>query len=134
MARRATQKPKHTILAYYYGVQMVLIGLLSVIAIGVYFWGAVQIDFMIRGNSNLEKDRDQLSRECDDLRIQINGLESFQRIAKQAEQQGMAMPKPADVKELHVDFSGVEYYYTTNNLGLRYAGMDPLSPLRDQRP
>ena len=131
---RKKKKQSQGLVATYYNAQMVLLGFLSLVAIGFYFWGAVQIDFVIRKNSDLEKQRDALSRECDDLEIQIDTLQSFQRIAKQAKQQGIEMPPSENVKELKVDFSGVEYYYMENDLGIRYADVNPLGAIRRNGP
>lgn len=118
------------LVAAYYNAQIILLGLLSLIAIGIYFWGAVQIDFVIRKNSELEKMRDALSRECDDLEIQINALQSYERIAREAKQQGIHMPSTQNVKEIKIDFSGIEYYYIGDDLGIRYADINPLGALR----
>ena len=101
----------------------VLIFVLGLTMLGFYLWGKVEIDFVLRENDGLKDRKFALQRERDDLRLQVDGMRSYQRIVRLAKEQGMVVLSSNRMAELTVDLTGVDTYLSGEASGLKYAGI-----------
>ena len=88
----------------------------------LYLWGTVQIDFDLRQNDSLKRERESLLNETNDLRMQVNTLASYQRIVTLASEMGLVFLPANHKKELSIDWVDQEMDPSTEEYGFQYAG------------
>ena len=99
---------------------------LSVLALTVlYLWGRVQIDFMIRDNDRLSRERLHLQHAVDDLRVEVSTKKGYQRIVTLAKEQGMVFVLASRIQELPVDLDGIGPIPEADDVKIQLAGFDP---------
>lgn len=98
-----------------------LLGIVGFVLIMFYFWGKVQIDFILRNNDQLRQEKQTLQRELDELRVQVNTMKSYQRIVSLAEERGMVFPSTSNLEYLPVDLNGIRSVLEKNVYELEYA-------------
>ena len=91
MARKIRSKSSNKRPARRFGSAASFLIFLAFFLTVLYLWGSVQIDFVLRENDRLETSRRELDRVVNDLRIQVNGLKSYQRIVRLAHEQGLVI-------------------------------------------
>ena len=88
-----------------------------------YFWGTVQIDFVVRKNDQLKYQKQMLQYEINDLRIRDNKQKSYQRIVRLAKKQQMVFLSALKRADLIVDFDDIKPHFGNRLYELQYAGM-----------
>jgi len=78
-----------------------------VILLILYLLGRVQIDFELRKNEAIKKQRRILESEITLLQVQIDSLKSYSRIVVAARAQGLEPPSSDQLAQLEVDLKGV---------------------------
>lgn len=73
----------------------------------LYLLGRVQIDFELRKNEALQKQRRILESEITLLHVQIDSLKSYSRIVMAAKAQGLEPSSSDQLAQLEVDLRGV---------------------------
>lgn len=111
---------------------LVLSFVVGFVMVAFYFWGRVQIDFVLRGNDRLEQRKRAFQRELDELRVQVNAMKSYQRIVDLAKKRGMVFVSASRLAELPVDMRGVETPLNMQEYELQYAGFNMIG-LRQRR-
>gem|GEM_PF-3412768 len=79
----------------------------GVILLILYLLGRVQIDFELRKNEAIKKQRRILESEITLLQVQIDSLKSYSRIVVAARAQGLEPPSSDQLAQLEVDLKGV---------------------------
>lgn len=90
--------------------------------IAVYLWGTVQIDFDLRQNDSLNRQKQNLQNEVNDLRIQVNSLTSYQRIVPLASEMGLVFLSAKHKRELFVDGLDIDADLDIEAYRIQYAG------------
>jgi len=98
-----------------------LLGIVGFVLIMFYFWGRVQIDFILRQNDQLRQEKQSVQRELDELLVQVNTMKSYQRIVSLAEERGMVFPSTSNLEVLPVDLTGIRSVLEKNAYKLEYA-------------
>lgn len=98
-----------------------LLGIVGFVLIMFYFWGKVQIDFILRKNDQLRQEKQTFQRELDELRVHVNAMKSYQRIVSLAEERGMVFPSTSNLEYLPVDLTGIKSVLEKNEYELEYA-------------
>ena len=81
---------------------------LVLITFVVYLWGKVQIEFILRKNDLLIREKITLQRRVNALRIEVNQKRRYERIVEMAKKQGLDFVSASCLKELPVDLKGLE--------------------------
>lgn len=87
-----------------------------------YLWGSVQIDFILRENDHLESERRELESGVNTLRVQVDGLKSYQRIVRLAREQGLVFVPASRLAEIPVDLRGTTELTAPETWGIQMAG------------
>ena len=99
---------------------LLFIGILMVI---LHFLGKVQVNFALRENELLELQKQRLQREVDDLNLQVDSINSYQRIVRLAERRGLIFPPASSREDLPVDLDGFEKKVRVGEQRLNLAGL-----------
>ncbi|MBN1780198.1 hypothetical protein JW948_03665 [bacterium] len=98
----------------------------------LFLWGRVHIDFVLRDIDTLRREKEALTREVDDLNLQVNALQHYQRIKVLAMKQGLIEAEKVDRRELAVDFSGLRDTGAFQTAGIQVAGLAPVGELKQK--
>ena len=101
------------------------VAFLGLIIVAFYLWGKVQVNFEYQKNQDLIKKKQALEEDIKQLHIQINSLESYQRITDKALKQGMIFLAPDQIQKLSVNLEGIELQEETEHEKLHIAGFFP---------
>ena len=101
---------------------MTLIGFSSAVLVTLYLWGKVQVDFVLIENQRLNRQRQMLQQEVDDLQIQVNALMRYERIVELAKEQDMDFITAAQLQLLVVDVEDEDSETGKSHSPVRYAG------------
>ena len=122
MARKIRSKSSNKRPARRFGSAASFLIFLAFFLTVLYLWGSVQIDFVLRENDRLETSRRELDRVVNDLRIQVNGLKSYQRIVRLAHEQGLVILPASRLTEISVDLRGASEAAEEESWGIQMAG------------
>lgn len=84
-----------------------LLGFGTILVI-LYLLGRVQIDFELRKNEAIQRQRRILESEITLLQVQIDSLKSYSRIVAAAKGYGLEPPSSDQLAQLEVDLKGVQ--------------------------
>ena len=104
----------------------VLVGFLSLVILGFYLWGKVQIDFVLRNNDKLAHQKKILEQDIKDLQVQIEALRSYQRIVGLAKKQGLVFVSPTRRGVLSVQTDGSTNPMQKHTSDVKCAGLASL--------
>lgn len=100
--------------------RMLVLMLFFFVLLGFYMWGSVQINLVILENDNLLSEKEIIMQQVNELRMQMNRMKSYQRIAPLARNMGL-LPVPAVMlDEIAVDFE--EQHKEKKKSRVQYAG------------
>jgi len=92
------------------------------VLLSLYMWGSVQINLIIVENDSLAAERDLITQQVNDLRMQVNQKRSYQHIAPLARKMGL-IPVPAVmIDEIAVDTEAPKVP-EPRRAGVQYAGV-----------
>jgi len=94
--------------------------------LGFYLWGKVQIDFVLRDNDKLAYQKKILLQEIKDLQVQIEALQSYQRIVRLAKKQGLVFVSPMQRSVLTVQTDGTQDPTYKKSSDVKCAGLASL--------
>jgi len=104
----------------------VLVGFLSLVILGFYLWGKVQIDFVLRDNDKLAYQKKILEQDIKDIQVQIEALRSYQRIVRLAKKQGLVFVSPTRRGVLTVQTDGSANSVQKQTSDVKCAGLASL--------
>lgn len=93
------------------------------IVLGLYLWGKIEIDFIIREINQLETDKNQLEREIYHLKLRIDQKKQYNRIVPLAKKQNLFFISTGNVSKLFVDYRGLKESTQNGRMEFRIAGL-----------
>ncbi|HDQ46129.1 MAG TPA: hypothetical protein ENN17_11650 [bacterium] len=105
---------------------VILLTLSGFVLVVLHLGARVQIEEVLRETDRLRQEKIFLEQKTGDLRIQLNGLRSYERISRLARNQGLVSVRSRDIGELPVDLSGLSVYTVMSRSGWHQAGFQPL--------
>ncbi|NQT23724.1 hypothetical protein HQ585_00050 [candidate division KSB1 bacterium] len=90
-----------------------------------YLGGKVHIEYVLRETGALGENKTVLERRTADLRVQVNALQSYDRIVAKAQEQGLVFVRHNDIADLHVDLEGIENLQNPSKSKLQLARIIP---------
>jgi len=84
------------------------VAFLVFILLVLYLGGKVHIEYVLRETEALGEQKRAIDRKVTDLRVQVHALQSYDRIVKKAQEQGLVFVRHADIVDLEVDLDGLE--------------------------
>ena len=95
---------------------------LVVIMLVFYLWGKVQIEFIMRQNDELSREKRMLQQKVSALRITVNRKRRYERIVKEARSLGLNFVAPNRLYELPVSTEELENDVYRQIDQIQYAG------------
>lgn len=95
---------------------------LVVIMLVFYLWGKVQIEFIMRQNDELSREKRMLQQKVSALRITVNRKRRYERIVKEARSLGLNFVAPNRLYELPVSTEELENDVYRKFDQIQYAG------------
>lgn len=102
-----------------------IIAFLVFILFVLYLGGKVHIEYVLRKTAALKENKAVLEKTVADFRVQINALQSYERIVACAQHQGLVFVRHRDVSDLRVDLTGIKPIEKTSNLNFQMAQIAP---------
>ena len=87
-----------------------------------YLWGKVQIEFIMRQNDELSREKRMLQQKVSALRITVNRKRRYERIVKEARSLGLNFVAPNRLYELPVSTEELENDVYRQIDQIQYAG------------